>query len=164
MDYESQLKLPAYLDGELPEGEARQVANWLAQDRDAVALLGELRQTRKALAGFEDGIRLPETHDFYWSKIRREIERQEPVAPPQVERTPWVLRLRRLLMPATGLALAAIAVLLLVPGQPAAPMETAVADSGAMVYRDYSAGATFVWLPYPAEDENAKQAPDLDLD
>ena len=30
MDYEVQLKVQAYLDGELPEGEAREIANLLA--------------------------------------------------------------------------------------------------------------------------------------
>jgi len=38
MDLDSQLKLQAYLDGELPEAEARAVANWLAKDREAVGL------------------------------------------------------------------------------------------------------------------------------
>ena len=28
MDFDAQLKLQAYLDGELPEAEAREIANW----------------------------------------------------------------------------------------------------------------------------------------
>ena len=52
MDYKAQLKLQALLDGELPEGEASAVAQWVAQDREAEALLEELRNTRGALAGF----------------------------------------------------------------------------------------------------------------
>ena len=55
MDYDAQLKLQALLDGELPEAEASEVANWLARDREAAALLEELRNTREALAGFEAG-------------------------------------------------------------------------------------------------------------
>jgi hypothetical protein len=38
---------------------------------------------------------------------------------------------------------------------PAAEIETALADSGAFTYRDYSAGATLVWLSYPADTEVA---------
>jgi hypothetical protein len=38
----------------------------------------------------------------------------------------------------------------------AAEIETALADSGVFTYRDYSAGATLVWLSYPAEDEAAE--------
>jgi hypothetical protein len=37
----------------------------------------------------------------------------------------------------------------------AAAMETTLASSGAMIYHDYSAGATFVWLSYPADNEIA---------
>src|SRR6267378_6728212 len=78
MDYDAQLKLQAYLDGELPEAEAREVANWLARDREAAALHTELRNTRQALVGFEVGVELPESREFFWSKIRREIHRLEP--------------------------------------------------------------------------------------
>ena len=39
-------------------------------------------------------------------------------------------------------------------------METALADSGAFTYHDYSAGATLVWLSYPAEDEVADRRRD----
>ena len=66
MDYEAQLKLQAHLDGELPEGEAREVTNWLARDREAVALYGELRNTRQALVGYEVGVALPESREFFW--------------------------------------------------------------------------------------------------
>ena len=53
MDYETQLKLQAFLDGELPEQEARDVAALVARDSEATDLLTELRNTRKALADFE---------------------------------------------------------------------------------------------------------------
>jgi anti-sigma factor RsiW len=38
MDFETELKLQAYLDGELPEAEARDVAKLLAQDQQTVLL------------------------------------------------------------------------------------------------------------------------------
>ena len=83
MDYDAQLKLQAFLDGELPEGEASKVTNWVARDREAAALLEELRNTRGALAGFEAGIQLPESREFFWSKVQRDIQRLEtPVTRP----------------------------------------------------------------------------------
>jgi anti-sigma factor RsiW len=157
IDYQDQLKLQAYLDGELPEAEAREMANRLTRDQEAVALLTELRQTRQAVAGFEDGIRLPETREFYWSKLRREIERLEGPVKAAETTTPLVVWLRRFLVPVAGLALLVIAGLMAIrgPSQEAAPIETALADPGAMIYHDYSVGATFVWLAYPADKEIA---------
>jgi anti-sigma factor RsiW len=160
MDFDAQLKLQAYLDGELPEVEAREVANWLARDPDAVALHTELRNTRSALVGFETGVQLPESREFFWSKIEREIQRLEPPET-ALRPVPWLARLRRLLVPVSGLALLLVAGLLtLNPAtRPTAEMETA--DSGAFTYHDDAAGATLVWLSYPAESEVAND-PDSD--
>src|SRR5207248_2803731 len=111
MDLDKQLKLQAGLDGELPEAEAREVADWLARDREAAALHTELRNTRQALAGHEVGVALPESREFFWSKIEREIarlERIEAAASP----VSWANRLRRFLMPVAGVAVVAIAALL----------------------------------------------------
>lgn len=156
MEYQDQLKLQSYLDGELPEAEAREVAHWVAQDQDAVALLTELRQTRKALAGIEEGIKLPESREFYWSKIQREIERQEAPAPQPSTAVPFMVRLRRLLMPAAGLAVIGLLAMVVTreagTGSSDSSAETALEDSGAFTYHDYSAGATLVWLSYPADE------------
>ena len=84
MEQEQQLRLQAYLDGELPEAEARAVAEWLSRDGEAMALATELRQTTEALGGFEQGIRLPESREFYWSKIQRQIQREDAPAPSSV--------------------------------------------------------------------------------
>jgi anti-sigma factor RsiW len=160
MDREAQWKIQAFLDGELPEAEAREMAKKLAQDRESAALLAELRQTRALLAGFEEGIQLPESREFFWSKIEREIQRLETPAPAPAG-IPWILRLRQLLVPAGAVALLAIAGFVatrqngssVLPG--GAETETALADTGAFTYRDYSAGTTLVWLSYPAENESA---------
>jgi anti-sigma factor RsiW len=160
MDYEAQLKLQAFLDGELTEGEARKVADWLARDREAAALLEELRNTRGALAGFEAGIQLPESREFFWSKVQREIQRLETPARKPAP-TPLFGLLRRFLVPASALAVVLVAGVVLI--RPAGPfghahttgIETALADAGAFTYHDYSAGATLVWLSYPADNEVA---------
>src|SRR5215471_13582833 len=107
MDCEAQLKLQAYLDGELPEKEAREVANWLAKDREAVALHAELRNTRQALAGFEVGVELPESREFYWSKIERDIRRLDQPAPATTRPTVFAAW-RRFLRAATAVAVLAL--------------------------------------------------------
>jgi anti-sigma factor RsiW len=155
MDYEAQLKLQAFLDGELSESEASEVVNWMARDKEAVALHAEMRNTRQAMVGFEVGIELPESREFFWRKVQHQIEGLEP-QPVAAAPTPFWVFLRRLLIPATAVAALAVAALLVgrlpehVPGA-----EIALADSGAFTYHDYSAGATLVWLPYPAESEVA---------
>jgi anti-sigma factor RsiW len=145
------------MDGELPEPEAREVANWLAQDRDAVALLAELRNTRKALKGFEGDVKVPETREFYWSKIQREIERLDVPRPEPQVAVPFMARLRRMLVPTAGLALVVIVGLLATQTHSGASTagETALSDSGAFTYHDFDSGTTLVWLSYPADNELA---------
>jgi anti-sigma factor RsiW len=160
MEYQEQLKLQAYLDGELSESEARKVTEWLGRDREAAALLNELRQTHDALAGFEEGMRLPESREFYWSRIQREILRQEAPAPAQAA-VPWLIGLRRMLVPLSGVALVVLAGLLasnVFQSTPFTVAETALADSGAFTYHDYTSGTTVVWLSYPADNEIAESA------
>ncbi|HWI60177.1 MAG TPA: hypothetical protein VNZ22_23330, partial [Bacillota bacterium] len=153
------------LDGELPSAEARAMAERLARDSAAAALLTELRQTRQAVAEFEKTISLPESREFFWAKIQRDIQRQDARAGTSSasSRVPFRVRLRRLLMPATGLALLAIAALVATQGLPGGHRlglggETSVADSGAFTYHDDSAGTTLVWLSYPAEGEASEDA------
>jgi anti-sigma factor RsiW len=158
MDYKAQLKLQALLDGELPEGEASAVTKWVAEDCEAAALLEELRNTRGALAEFEAEVRLPESREFFWSKVEREIQRLETPAPKPARESYWAL-VRRFLVPASAVAVVLLAGLMLIrpagsTGRSVATdIETALADSGAFTYRDYSAGTTLVWLSYPADNE-----------
>jgi len=150
-----QLKLQAYLDGELPEREMRSVADRLARDQDAAALITELRQTREALSGFEQGVQLPESREFYWSKIQREIQRQGTPARESAKPNPLVAGLRLWLRPAMAFALVTVLGLVLTrelwPGGSPHPAVTSLEDAGAFTYHDYKAGITLVWLSYPAE-------------
>ena len=164
-DFEAQLKLQAYLDGELPEAEAREVAKWLAEDQDAVGLLAELRNTRQALAAFERVTPLPESREFFWSKIEREIARQEGRERAERPVAPRFAGWRRLFAPAFALALLVLGGVGLnqhfgwIGKANAAELETASTDPGAFTYRDYTEGATLVWLSYPAENEFADTEP-----
>jgi len=78
MNQEQQLKLQAFLDGELAGSEAREILAWTQRDREAAALLAELKNTRQALLKAEPPLSLSESREFFWSKIEREIQRQQP--------------------------------------------------------------------------------------
>ncbi len=105
MNNDAQLKLMAYMDGELSEAEALEVKSLLSTDPESVALLEELTWTRVAVTGNEPEVKLPETRDFYWSQISRQIEAAEKQADRVAVGAPqsgkwW----HKLLVPATGLA------------------------------------------------------------
>ncbi len=93
MKQDLELKLQACLDGELSPEEAREVAALVDADADARALRDELQMTRAMLQGNEPEMRLPESREFFWGKIEREIQRLEdqPAAPS----APWWLAFMR---------------------------------------------------------------------
>lgn len=76
MNLETQLKLQAFVDGELSPRETREITQLLATDAAAQALVAELRSTATLLKGNELEVTLPESGDFFWSKIEREIRRE----------------------------------------------------------------------------------------
>jgi hypothetical protein len=171
MTEEQQLKLQALLDGEdgvLPETEAREITALLARDADAVALWSELKNTCNALKGFETPgtagasptVKLPESREFYWSKIKREIERSTSAAtPPQT--VSLFTRLRRIMMPLGAVAILALVGIIALHafsgGQRPIAVNSMLADAGAFTYRDESQGMTVVWLSYPAENKFAQK-------
>jgi anti-sigma factor RsiW len=110
MNEDQLLQLQAWIDGELPEEEARRVQALLSTNPEAEAIVAELKTTKGFLAGNEPALRVPETREFYWSKISREIERTE--AAEVATRTPapapsWLLAWRRFLVPVSSLAMVA---------------------------------------------------------
>lgn len=70
-------QLQAWIDGELNDADARQVEAWVNQDPEARQFCDELRGFSQLLRSHEPVRTVPETRDFYWSAIRRGIERQE---------------------------------------------------------------------------------------
>ena len=153
MDWNQQLKLQAYLDGELSEKEAREVEFLLQQDPEASGLAAELRNTKEAVAVFAGEIRLPESREFHWSKISREIQKLEKQPDPESVpfRISWVHLLRRALVPVTAVAVVILAGFLFTR-EASHGTETLLDDSGAFTYHDFANGSTLVWLTYPAED------------
>jgi anti-sigma factor RsiW len=156
MTSEQQLKLQAFLDGELPEGEAREVLAWTQRDHEAVLLLAELKNTRQAMVESEMPFGIPESREFFWSKIEREIQRAEPKASiaPQVS---IFATLRRFLLPASVTAALILAGLLshfnvpkpvvkIIAETDTPTVETTLVNADATTYRDASEGTTLVWF------------------
>ena len=106
MNMEQQLKVQAWLDGELSEAEARRVEGFVNGDQQAQALVTELRLTKTALAGNEPEMTLPENREFFWGKIEREIQRLEK-AEVESRATPWVWNWRRWMAPLSAVGLVA---------------------------------------------------------
>src|SRR5207248_10178203 len=77
INHQTELKLQAYLDEELASGEASEIRELLERETEARSLWEELNATRTLLAGNELEFKLPGTREFYWSKIRRQIERED---------------------------------------------------------------------------------------
>jgi anti-sigma factor RsiW len=158
------LKLQAYLDGELTPAERQEVAAVLEQDANARALLAELGHTAAVVADFGRELKLPEASDFYWSKIRRGIEREARTRP-ETAGIGWIWA-RRWLFPAGAAAAVAFAVLLNRPDREAAgPSFTNNSEALAFTYQNYETGTTLVWLDYAAENDfsDLESADTLDL-
>jgi anti-sigma factor RsiW len=166
MNEDQQLKLQAFLDGELPEREAREILAWTQRDREAAALLAELKNTRQALVKSEPHLSVPESREFFWSKIEREIQRLEPQAT-AAPRVSIFATLRRLLLPASAVAALVIAglfahfnvpkvVIESVADADTSSVETTLANSDATTYRDASEGTTLVWFSSAADDGPAQ--------
>ena len=75
MNPETELKLQAWVDGELAAAEAARLAGQVANDAALEALVRQLRAVKTALAGNELDRAVPETREFYWGKIQRALER-----------------------------------------------------------------------------------------
>lgn len=158
MKQDLQLKIQAFVDGELPENEAGEVASLAAREAEVNDLIRELRFTRGAIKGHLEGLRLPETREFFWSKIEREILALTPEEEPAYD-VSWFVRLKRVLAPAVAVALLAIGGWVAVNwssnGSRDVEVQAALADSGAVTYRDQDAGMTVVWFSYPPADQFA---------
>lgn len=149
MNTDQILKLQAYLDNEVSSGEARRIANWLSRDAEALQLFQELKEIKAAMAENELTVSVPESRDFYWSKIQRGIE-SAPVARPTV--APWWFRIG---LPFAA-ALATLAVLMSVTtfDLPSLRLRSAVyeidgsgSDDGSITFHSQSEGMTVVWIP-----------------
>ncbi len=165
MNTESKLRLQAYLDNEVSSSEARQIASWIARDAEAQGLYDELRATKSLLVpDNEQPALVPESRDFYWSKIQRQIERTEQLpAAPRAARPWWI----RLLVPAVGAAALALFVFTSVSTNPG----RAVVQSGQSEISQTDSSITFyspkhrmtvVWIPSETDAATSETVADWD--
>jgi anti-sigma factor RsiW len=176
MTEELQLKLQAMLDGELPPAQARKLRVLAAADPAAARLLAELEGVKSTMLGREQAAALPETREFYWSKIEQQIRRGERGA--RGVRAPWRLFLRRWLAPLAGAAALAGAITLALNKPHSEALNQVSAGEGfqARTFRDSSSGMTFVFLqeirktaeagarPQPARIREDRTSFDMDFE
>jgi anti-sigma-K factor RskA len=168
MNQNLELKLQSWVDGELSAPEARRISQEIASDAEASRLVAELQALKSALAGNETALAVPETREFYWSKIERQIqlEARSPRPAQAPRRAAWLHWLSSLAGVA-GLA----CMLLLAFKPPGLPSYDEISATGegmeAVTYHDQSAGMTVVWLAdteqqtaQPAIESPAVKTPD----
>jgi anti-sigma factor RsiW len=159
MDRKQQLKIQAYLDGELSSWQASRVARLLESDADARALWEELRYTHNALTANPPEMKLPESREFFWNKIQNQIERECEIPRAPAPR-PWAARLVRYFAPLAGVA--ALVVIAVFSGKQAAtpyvPGEVESSDEmAAQVFRSQSERMTVVWLQSRDIEEDSEE-------
>lgn len=152
MKDETAIKLQAWVDGDASAPPPAEVAALLERDPEAKAVVAMLRVTRDVLREGEPPMTLPETREFYWSKIERAIVREQvrEEQPPSIRRAGWLLRW---LAPAGILAMLALLVASPVlrgrpglGGRPMAEIDSPLDDLSSFTFRSESEGMTVVWV------------------
>lgn len=114
MNPELEHQLQAWVDGQLPPDEARELAARVERDPALRALADNLRSFSRLLKDHEPVRGVPDSREFYWSRIRQGIERAGAAAAPAPESEraggAW-LRWLAWMVPAAGAALALVAFL-----------------------------------------------------
>ena len=158
MNVEDGIRLQAHLDGELTCREAEQVAALIENDAEARALFAELQQTKTLLGANEPEMRLPESREFFWSKIERDIQRLE-AAPAEKQSPAWLLFFRRHIRAFAGTSVAAAFVLfvafqmnVLSPSMFEEIDNPLDDDTGSFSFRSESQKMTLVWIANPFVD------------
>jgi hypothetical protein len=167
MNVEVGIKLQAYLDGELTGREAQQVAALIETDAEARGLFGELQQVRSMVKTNEPELRLPESREFFWSKIEREIERVDVTAPVEAGTPAWILFFRRHMAAVGGVAVAAALVLFvglqmnIISPSLLEEIDNPLDDVGTFSFRSESQKMTLVWIsnPFADAEENSDAVP-----
>jgi anti-sigma factor RsiW len=157
MNVDTGIKLQAYLDGELTGREAEKIAALIANDAEARSLFNELQQTHTLLAANEPEFRLPESREFFWSKIEREISRVE-TAPVESRGPGWIFFFRRHLAAFAGTSVAAVLVLFVafqmnvVPRDLFEEIDNPLDETSSFSFRSESQKMTLVWISNPFAD------------
>lgn len=153
MKREMELRLQAWVDSEpLGDQEVRACERLAAGDPGARQLVAELRALRAAMEDAELPRVLPETREFYWSKIQRAIDGVERAAAPAHRSAGWWQRVLRLLIPAGVVATLAVIVLLPMIHKPVevnygrAEIDSPLDDISGFSFRSDADGMNIVWV------------------
>ena len=173
MNAEQELKVQAWVDGELPDRDIRDVARLVESDLQAGSLVNELRMTKGMFSGNETTPTLPEGREFFWSKIQRDIQRIETAEPKRLHVLDWILSWRRFAGPISGMALIAfmsvVSLNIARQGKAAASnrpveVENLCEEVGSIAYKSQSDNMFVVYLynrePSVAVDPDLKPAED----
>ena len=141
----TELKVQALLDGALDAREIREIEAILARDVQSAALMQEIKWMKAAVAGNEVEIKLPESREFFWSKVERGIaaeERKATAAP--AERSWWL----KFLYPVTGLAATAAVMFVISGGRTTdgADTESVQEDVNAISFRSETEAMSVVYV------------------
>lgn len=157
MNQDLELKLQAWLDGEMPESEAVGFSRSIASDPEAQQLIAELKSLKAALAQNEPAVKVPETREFYWNQIQRRIQHETPKPSPSFVEN-LVAHWRKLIVPVAG-ATAGLALLTVslrqsmpVPGPAFTEVTDTSTDMEAVTFHDQKAGMTVVWLEFRGDE------------
>jgi len=167
MNHDVEMKLQAWLDGELPPDEAARFLLRAQGDPQAQPLLAELNAVKAALSHNELERAVPSSREFYWSQIQRQIQRQEARnAPAPSFLASLLAHWRRLIAPVAGAALGAAILIVSAKQTVSTPAFTETTDTSsefdALTYHDQSSGMTVVWLKYREDQPSAPEAePDI---
>lgn len=159
MKHDLQLKIQAWVDGELSPREARRISELAARDAEAGQLAAALGAVKRSLELCEAPA-LPEAREFYWSKIERQIRAEERNgrAVAAASGVSW----RRWLMPFAGAAALVCAGLIVHQEMRPPNFDDFSGDSDGMdavTFHDQSAGMTVVWLQDRDAISTAKPQP-----
>jgi anti-sigma factor RsiW len=154
IDQATALKIQAAVDGQLPSAQARDVARLLEENPEAQGIYRQVQAIHTVLAENPPLYTLPESREFYWSKIAREIQRTEPAVRRTASReyVSWL----RWLLPVGATAAVLMAVLVHGPfSRPRPPfvelaveheIETPLPETTSFSFRSESAAITVVWV------------------
>ena len=150
---EQYLELQAYADGELPPERRAQAEHDLAADPEARAIVESFRLLRQVVRNHEAGCTVPASREFYWSRIRSQIDRAEKSEQrPARSSTPAVGRWLRWFIPVFGAAAVAVSMMVYRSGSGGQgsgeffAKDEGSEHSGAMTFRSEADGVTICWI------------------
>lgn len=164
MDERELLRIQAYLDHELSPADCERVAEWLAGNEEGRALYEELRQTRALVTSNEIERTVPESREFYWSKIQRQIQLETAEQPQRPFR--WTHGWLRFALSASGVAALIACVFAFfgfgIGNGNVAPWHQEIdsphLEVNAITFHSEEAGLTVVWIenqgPYWSETDS----------